>query len=88
MSDVKFPQVKVQLVGQEGNAFSIMGRCAAAARRAGVAKVDIDAFYKEATSGNYDHLLQTCMAYFDCDGEVVDDEDDEDEEYHETSKRP
>ena len=53
-----------------------MGRCAVAARRAGVDEADIDTFRKEAASGNYDHLLQTCMAYFDCDGG---DEKDEEE---------
>lgn len=71
----KFPQVKVQLVGQDGNAFFILGRCAQAARRAGVSQQDIEQFQNDATSGDYDHLLRTCMDYFDCD--PVDDEDDD-----------
>jgi hypothetical protein len=57
------PQVK--LVGQDGNAFSILGRCQRAARTAKWDKVRIDAFMEEATSGDYDHLLQTVMRNFD-----------------------
>jgi hypothetical protein len=65
--NVKFPHIKVQLVGQDGNAYSILGRVSRAMRRAGVKKPDIDAFMKEATSGDYDHLLATCMRWVDCD---------------------
>jgi hypothetical protein len=28
---------------------------------------EIDAFFAEATRGDYDHLLQTTMAWVDCD---------------------
>ena len=65
--NIKFPDVHVKLVGNDGNAFAILGNCQRQARRAGVPKTDIDAFLAEATSGDYDHLLQTCMTYFDCD---------------------
>ena len=58
---VKFPDVEVTLVGEDGNAFSIMGRVASALRRAGVEQSDIDSFREEAMSGDYDHLLQTVM---------------------------
>ena len=64
----KYPEVKIELVGQDGNAFSILGRCQGIARRAGLDKSQIDEFMTEATSGDYDHLLCTCMEYFDCDG--------------------
>jgi hypothetical protein len=59
---VKFPEVTVQLVGNDGNAFAIIGAVAKAMRRAGIEKEHIDAFMLEATSGNYDHLLQTAMS--------------------------
>ncbi len=65
MNDVKFPNVSVQLDGEDGNAFAIIGRCLRAAKRAGVPQPDIDAFLKEAKSGDYDHLLQTCTEWFD-----------------------
>lgn len=63
MDDVKFPHIDVQLVGNDGNAFAILGAVSKAMRRAGVSKADIDAFTKEATSGDYDDLLGTCMKY-------------------------
>jgi len=61
MDDVKYPKVKVKLVGEDGNAFAILGRVMGALRKAGVPKEKIDEFLTEAQSGNYDHLLQTCM---------------------------
>jgi hypothetical protein len=64
--DCKYPKVKVQLVGEDGNAFSILGRVVKAMRRAKVDPTEIKAFQQEATSGNYDHLLQTCMRWCDC----------------------
>ena len=63
---------KVKLVGEDGNAFSILGRCLGAARHAGWTKEECDTFQKEATTGDYDHLLQTVMKYFD---EPEDDEE-------------
>lgn len=61
----KFPHVHVRLTGQDGNAFFIIGRVTKAMRRADVPKADIEAFAREAMAGNYDHLLQTCMATVD-----------------------
>ena len=63
----RYPEIQVQLSGQDGNAFAILGRTAAALRQAGVSQDEIDAFFAEATSGDYDHLLQTTMAWVDCD---------------------
>ena len=54
--------VEVALVGEDGNAFSILGKVNKALKRAG--HNDLAAEYmKEAMSGDYDHLLQTTMAY-------------------------
>jgi hypothetical protein len=61
----RYPEVQVQLSGQDGNAFAILGRTAAALRQAGVPQEEIDSFFAEATSGDYDHLLQTTMAWVD-----------------------
>jgi hypothetical protein len=61
----KFPNVQVQLTGQDGNAFAILGKVKSAMRRAKVSKEDIDTFIKEATSGDYDHLIVTCINYVD-----------------------
>jgi hypothetical protein len=55
---------KLQLTGQDGNAFSILAQAKKAARKAHWSKEEIDRFLKEATSDNYDYLLQTCFKYF------------------------
>jgi len=61
----KYPHVKVKLVGQDGNAFSILGRVQQAMRRAKVPQVEIDNFITEATADDYNHLLQTVMKFVD-----------------------
>jgi len=65
-STTKYPHVHVQLTGKDGNAFFILGRCQGAARKAGVPNDQIKAFMDEASAGDYDHLLATCMRWFDC----------------------
>lgn len=54
--------IKVRLVGEDGNAFSILGRVRQALRRGGESPEFIGAFTKEATSGDYAHLLATTLA--------------------------
>lgn len=53
--------VTVTLVGEDGNAFSIMGRVARALSRAGAPQEVIDEYLEEAQSGDYNHLLVTTM---------------------------
>lgn len=60
---IHFPDVEVQLTGEDGNAFAILGRVSKALRNAGASKDEIDEFMAEATSGDYDNLLRTCMAW-------------------------
>jgi hypothetical protein len=59
----RYPDVQVQLSGEDGNAFAILGRTAGALRRAGVPQEEIDQYFAEATSGDYDYLLQTTMRW-------------------------
>ena len=61
--ETKYPEVEVELVGQDGNAFAIMGRVMGALKDAGVSKEEIDQYYAESTSGDYDNLLRTAMAW-------------------------
>lgn len=68
MSDPKYPDVKVPLVGRDGNAFSILGRVEAALRRGGVGGAERAAFVDEATSGDYNHLLRTVTKWVDATG--------------------
>jgi hypothetical protein len=63
----RYPEVKVRLVGEDGNAFSILARVTTALRRHGVAVTMIDAFRSEATGGDYDNLLRTCLEWVSCD---------------------
>ena len=51
--------ITVDLIGHDGNAFSILGAVTKAMRRAGVSKEEQDLYFKEATAGDYNHLLAT-----------------------------
>ena len=55
----------LKLIGRDGNAFMVLGLAQRAAKRAGWSKEKIDTFIKEATAGDYDHLLQVVMQNFD-----------------------
>jgi hypothetical protein len=52
--------VKVKLVGKDGNAFAILGNMATALRKAGATPDEVKRFQAEATSGDYNNLLATC----------------------------
>ncbi len=62
----KYPELRVLLSEQNGNAFLIMGACLKAARDGGLPQHEIDEFLKEATSGTYEELLQTAIRWFSC----------------------
>ncbi len=59
----KYLNVKVRLTGEDGNAFSIIGRVQEALRRAKVPAMELKTFRDESMSGDYDHVLQTAMAW-------------------------
>lgn len=61
----KHPEIIVTLTGHDGNAFTVLGRCCQAARESGLSESEIAAFTAEATAGDYDHLLQTAMQWFE-----------------------
>jgi hypothetical protein len=65
MSDERYPDVHVQLSGEDGNAFAIIGRVRAALREAGVSSDEIAEFTAAATAGDYDDLLVTCTRWVD-----------------------
>ena len=60
----KYPDITVELVGKDGNAFNILGICRRAMKRANLSESEIEAFTTEATSGDYNHLLTTCCKWF------------------------
>ena len=52
----------VQIIGKDSNAFAILGyvrRCILSSNHPELA----DDFMREATAGDYNHLLTTCMRY-------------------------
>lgn len=63
MTNVKYPGVEVQLTGEDGNAFMIIMRVERAMKLSGVTHEECMLFRDEATSGDYDHLLQTAMRW-------------------------
>ena len=56
---------KLKLSNTDGNVFSILARASKAGRNAGWSAEQINTFSEDATSGDYDHALQTCMTYFE-----------------------
>lgn len=52
-------KMTLDLEGPGGNAFSILGAFRRAARHAGWSKEEIDIVFEEATSSDYEHLLET-----------------------------
>ena len=60
-------KIKLDLVGLDDNAFSLMGAFSRQARREHWTKEEIDEVINEAKSGDYDHLLCTLMDH--CDDE-------------------
>jgi hypothetical protein len=63
----RYPDITVKLVGEDGNAFAIMGRVAQAMRRHGIDDAEINQFLSECRSGNYDDLPVTCTRWVGCD---------------------
>ncbi len=59
----KYPEIEVKLVGEDGNAVAIMGRVADAMKRAGVSDEEVNAYYDESVSGDYDNLLRTAIKW-------------------------
>lgn len=62
---IKYPNIRVKLVGKDGNAFRILGTVLRALRHAKVPQEQRDEFLRQATSGNYTNLLTTCMEWVD-----------------------
>ena len=65
MLKTRYPEIEVQLVGSDGNAFAILGKARKALKRGGVSREEIGQFTEEAMSGDYDNLLRVCMEWVD-----------------------
>ena len=62
---IKGAKVKVRMVGEDGNAFAILGRVRRALRDAGYSKCQLDAFVAEAMAGDYNNLLAVVARWVD-----------------------
>ena len=71
------------LVGINGNAYSIMGYVRAAMDDANMTNDDIDAYVKDATSSDYNHLLAVSCEMIDRVNEILglNDYDEDEDEY-------
>lgn len=59
-----FTKPALKIIGKDGNAFAILGEAQRALKKAGL-QDKWEEIYAEATSGDYDKLLQTMIKYFD-----------------------
>ena len=55
--------ITVEMSERDGNAFSILGRFQNEAKRAGWSKDQVKEVMDEATSGDFDHMLQTFIGH-------------------------
>ncbi len=71
------------LVGINGNAYSIMGYVRAAMDDANMTNDDIDAYVKDATSSDYNHLVAVSCEMIDRVNEILglNDYDEDEDEY-------
>ncbi len=72
------PAVKprVRLIGEDGNAFSILGRVRRALKVAGASEEYVERYTREATSGDYNLLLAVTLEYVDeAGGECIAEDD-------------
>lgn len=65
---IKYPDISIDLVGEDGNAFAILSRCRRKMSRAGLPDDEIALFTTEATAGDYDNLLSTVINWFSVNG--------------------
>ena len=77
-------KVKLQLIGLDGNAFSLMGAFQKQALHEGWSQEEVNLVLEKCTSGDYDNLIATLVEHCDmgCDYDNYDNEIYE-EEYNE-----
>ena len=55
--------VEVQLSGNDGNAFAVMGTVKSALKKAGASNEELDQYLSDSMSGDYDNLLRVAMEW-------------------------
>ena len=59
----RFPEIRVRLTGKNGNALVLISTVIRALRRQGIDSASIKELSRDATSGDDNHVLQTCMVW-------------------------
>jgi hypothetical protein len=77
MSAPRYPDVQVKLIGHDGNAFAIMATVINAMKSHRLPKSEVEAFRREAMSGDYDNLLRTVTRWVSLSERNVHEEDDD-----------
>ena len=62
---VEHERPELQIGGEDGNAYMIIGRASKAWRRAGLPAEAWAEIEREMVSGDYDNLISTVMKHFD-----------------------
>jgi hypothetical protein len=55
--------VAVQLSGNDGNAFAVMGAVKSALKKSGASKEEVEQYLTDSMSGDYDNLLRVAMEW-------------------------
>jgi hypothetical protein len=55
--------IEVQLSGNDGNAFAIMGAVRSALKKAGATPQELEQYQEESMSGDYDNLLRVASQW-------------------------
>jgi hypothetical protein len=58
-------KIPLQLSNEDGNVYAMLGRAKKAARKGQMPLEKWDEIFTEATSGDYDHAIQTLMKHFE-----------------------
>ena len=61
----RFPHIEVELIGEDGNAFNVIGKVKKALKKNNVPQETVTEFVEEATSGDYDNLLRVVTKWVD-----------------------
>lgn len=62
--ECRYPQIKVQLSGEDGNVFAIIGRVSGALRRAGIPEQERSEFTSKCFSaGSYYEVINICTEF-------------------------